>query len=256
MCVQSLNNRLYFVDVGGAKGVHPKWDPYRDHIFPVLIEPNPKEAAMLQQTLTDKFGCGLVIDHGLSNVTEDAFLNVTQFWGCTSLRIPNSKFLERYRISDHFAIEDTIAVSLTRYDSLVSHKKAPAPDAIKVDVQGYEYEVLLGFGGLLETCIGIELEAHMYPIYEGQKLLGDITSFLDSFGFVLRRLSFVPNFDGDAIEADAWFTKSIDHWSKMNEADRRKFSIFCEVNGLIDYNRITPNAPPQHIAEKIPLSFL
>ena len=83
----------------------------------------------------------------------------------------------------------------------------PAPDAVKIDVQGYEHEVLQGFGGLLQGCLGIELETHVYPVYQDQKLLGDLIALLEPYGFVLRRLSPVPSFDGDVVELDAWFTQ-------------------------------------------------
>ena len=66
-------------------------------------------------------------------------------------------------------------------------RKSPAPDAIKIDVQGFEFQVLQGFGSLLQHCLGIELEAHFYPIYRGQKLLHDIVSMLSDYGLVLRK---------------------------------------------------------------------
>jgi hypothetical protein len=111
----------------------------------------------------------------------------------------------------------------------------PVPDAIKIDVQGFEYEVLLGFGHLLADCLGIELETHFYPIYKGQKLIGDIVSLLDDFDFVLRALKHVPNFDGDAIEFDAFFTKRRDKILDLCDPDKKKFSLLTDVCELTPY---------------------
>jgi hypothetical protein len=35
---------------------------------------------------------------------------------------------------------------------------------------------------LLSQVLAVELESHIYPIYKDQKLLGDVTRFLDGFG--------------------------------------------------------------------------
>lgn len=79
--------------------------------------------------------------------------------------------------------------------------------------------MLQGFGELLQTCLGIELETHVYPIYQGQKLLHHLIAFLSDYGFVLRKLTPLLNMgapdrpvlslDGDFVEFDAWFTKNI-----------------------------------------------
>ncbi len=80
---------LRLVDVGGAGGVQPKWRAHAGQIFPILFEPNPVEAAKLRDSLKDTYNHALVLETGLSNVIGPQDLNITRYWGCTSLRQPN-----------------------------------------------------------------------------------------------------------------------------------------------------------------------
>ena len=239
---------LRFVDVGGAGGVQPEWLPYADRILPVMFEPNPQEATKLREELKKAFRSGLVLETGLSNMMGSRNLNLTRYWGCVSLRKPNPDILRKYRVGRLFEVVDAVAVECSRYDALYYKGMVPAPDAIKIDVQGFEYEVLQGFGGLLQHCLGIALEAHIYPIYKDQKLLHDLVGFLADFGFVLRRLSPVSNFDGDVVEVDAYFSKDIEAWRDLDPFGKAKFRLICDAWNLIDYSRIDPAAPHTQIA--------
>jgi FkbM family methyltransferase len=241
------NKSLRLIDVGGAGGLQQKWLKHADKIIPILFEPNPTQAATLRATTSQDFDETVVVESALSNVIGTRNINIARYWGCTSLREPNPDILSKYRISPAFNITHTETISCTRYDKLFYNGEVPAPDMIKIDVQGFEYEVLQGFGGLLQNCLAIELETHLYPIYKDQKLLHDMVSFLADFGFVLRRLNPVPSFDGNVVELDAWFTKDIEAWRTFDTFQKRKFGLICEVCELIDYRRIDQNASHNHI---------
>jgi FkbM family methyltransferase len=241
-------DRLRLIDVGGAGGVHPHWLRHAQTILPVLFEPNPAEAAKLRESLTRSYPAGLVIETGLSHIAGAQTLHIARYWGCTSLRRPNDHVLSKYRIGPIFDVVDTTTVTCARYDMLHHAGEVPTPDAIKIDVQGFEYEVLQGFGGLLQDCLAIELETHVYPIYRDQKLLHDLIGFLADFGFVLRRLAPVPSFDGDVVELDVWFTKDRAAWNRLSPGQRAKFTMICESWALIDYARIDPAGDHMQLA--------
>ena len=92
--------------------------------------------------------------------------------------------------------------------------------------------MLHGFGHLLSECLAIELEAHIYPIYMGQKLLSDLVSLLLPFQFVLRKIQPVPNFDGDIVEVDAIFTKDSVHMRQAPNLVQEKMHLIARVLGL------------------------
>jgi len=64
------------------------------------------------------------------------------------------------------------------------------------------------------------------------KLIHLLIAFLSDFGFVLRKLTPVPGFDGDVVELDAWFTKDIQAWRRFDPVEREKFALICRVRDL------------------------
>jgi len=56
---------------------------------------------------------------------------------------------------------------------------------LKLDVQGYEGEVLAGLGDFLEICIGLQVEASLTPLYENDFTLEDTLGFAADSGFVV-----------------------------------------------------------------------
>lgn len=65
------------------------------------------------------------------------------------------------------------------------------PDArtwLKLDVQGYELEVLAGAGSYLNRVIAVECEMSTVALYEDQPLIEDVIRFLRRQGFALTAL--------------------------------------------------------------------
>lgn len=56
---------------------------------------------------------------------------------------------------------------------------------LKIDVQGFELEVLRGSAGIIDRISAIELEMSTVPLYEGQPLVGDVLGHLQNLGFEL-----------------------------------------------------------------------
>lgn len=220
-----------FVDVGGLGGVGEDWLPHIANVRAVLFEPNPPEAAMARTKIAASPG-GVVIERALSNRAEHRTLHVTKSLGCTSLLVPNQKFLASYSISPAFRVTHELEVECVRFDALVASGEAPLPDAVKIDVQGFEYNILEGFGGALHHCLGVKVEAHLYPIYEGQKLLADIVDILGRAGLTLRKIEPVNHFDGDIVEVDAWFTCSIERINTLSTQRASKLQFLEKVWGL------------------------
>jgi FkbM family methyltransferase len=228
------DRRLVFVDVGSRGGLQAKWHPHVNAIRAVMFEPDPAEAARLRDQLGPN-SPHIVIDQGLSNRVGNQTFYVTVNPLDSSLLPPNKEYLANYELRPHFELEREVDVPCTRYDTLYYQGRAPAPDAIKIDVQGFEYEVLLGFGGLLEACLGVELEAHFYQLYRGQKVLQDIVGLLSNYGMVLRNLEPSPNFDGDLVEVNAFFTKPRHAVRMLNTLRRQKFDLLIKAWELPAY---------------------
>lgn len=197
---------LVLVDVGAREGLDEAWAPHLPGLQLVMFEPEETEAARIRETLGP--GRHVVMDTALADKDGGAELFLTRAIGCSSLLEPDPARLKGYRVAPWFEVTGRTSTRCRRYDSLHAEGRVPAPDVIKIDVQGLEYEVLSGFGDLLQSAVAIELEAHFYPFYKGQKLIGDITTLLDQHGFALRNI--VPQgyqrFNNELAEMNAFFT--------------------------------------------------
>jgi FkbM family methyltransferase len=226
--------RLTLVDVGAQQGLQLPWMLRADRITPVVFEPLPDEAEKLRATI-GRIPGGQVVERALAETSGGRTLHVTAGSSCSSLREPNDEFLRAYTIAPLLQVVGQVPVDCVRYDELFAQGEVPTPDVIKIDVQGFEYEVLQGFGDLLHTCLGVELEAHLYPVYKGQKLFGDLVALLGGYGMVLRQVRPTGNFDGDCVEVDAFFTQRRDVVAGSSEIQQAKFSTLCDAWELPPY---------------------
>lgn len=227
-------NRIVLVDVGASGGLQACWAQRADHILPVLFEPNPVEAETLRRILGNIPGAQ-VIERGLSAAPGTYTLHLGSYFGCTSLLPADPEVLRGYQIAPLYDEVGQASVTCHRYDTLHEAGEVPVPEVIKLDVEGFEYEVLQGFGSLLENCLGIEVETWIYPVYRGTKLLGDIVTHLRSFGLMLRRFEPLDAFDHDLFVGNAFFTMSKQRVSRLDPVRRRKFDLLIDVWDLPAY---------------------
>lgn len=74
-------------------------------------------------------------------------------------------------------------VSVTTLSDEVAAQTLNAPMLLKLDVQGFESEVLHGAGDALRQFRWVLLETSTSPMYEGEVLFDAITAFLQKSGF-------------------------------------------------------------------------
>ena len=98
-------------------------------------------------------------------------------------------------------------VTVESLDWLIEQGVCPQPDLIKLDVQGYELEVLKGAAAALKNVSMIIAEASFFSFQEGMPLFHDVVGYLAEYGFVVAdvlSLSVRP-LDAAAAQTDILF---------------------------------------------------
>lgn len=109
---------------------------------------------------------------------------------------PNSKYL---------AQEVTKVITLDSiFNSIATEARNPF---LKIDTQGYEWQVLNGSSLVLDKVKGIQIELSLVSLYEGQRLWQDVLTRLEGLGFTLWGLqpAFTNHSNGRVMQIDGLF---------------------------------------------------
>lgn len=108
-----------------------------------------------------------------------------------------------------FGMEESgvLEVPIKRLDACLS-SPLPRPALIKIDVQGFELEVLKGTTALLPEIDAVYVEASYIELYEGQALHHEIERFLEESGYRLEGRFNAHLHQGEPIQADLLFRRA------------------------------------------------
>jgi FkbM family methyltransferase len=103
----------------------------------------------------------------------------------------------------------SMAIPIRTLDSFASELDLPDKLLIKLDVQGYEDEVLRGGAGLIPRAHVVIVEASFQPLYEAQASFHELYARLTGWGFEFK--GFVDHLyssvDGGPLQGDGLFVK-------------------------------------------------
>ena len=86
-----------------------------------------------------------------------------------------------------YLIENEINVNIHCLDNIINNQDLSESTLVKIDVQGYELEVLKGSLGILKKIKYILIEVSENEIYKNQALSSDIINFLKQKNFSILR---------------------------------------------------------------------
>jgi len=172
-----INDEISLIDIGGYKGIQDRWKKIEQFLDFHTFEPNPVEAKKISVN-SKKF---TVHTEALSDHDGEIFLNICKEPGVSSVLEPNKNFLKKFKNIDRYDIIKKLKVKCKKLDSLNINKI----DFIKIDVQGYNLEVLKGSIESLKKCIGVEIECEFKQIYKNQSMFKDVENFLNNSNFEL-----------------------------------------------------------------------
>lgn len=224
------NNKIVFIDIGAAIQIIPRWKRIdKFNLKYILFEPNRSEFKKLN--LNKKYyNHYKVYNFALSNKNKVLKLYLTKGIYQSSVLEPNFNLINKFPNPERYSIVGKELLNAKKLD----YFKINNVDFVKIDTQGYNYEILNGASKTLKNVIGIETEVEFAQVYKKQKLFGDISSYLrkKNFDFIdfttLKRWnrSNVQNY-GQCIFGNALFLKTPDKILKMNESKIIKYIAIC-----------------------------
>lgn len=116
-----------------------------------------------------------------------ATLHITASPGSSSLLEPNTDFISSFHYAPAMKVLRTVPMKVTTLDTVCARERLQ-PDALKLDVQGAELDVLRGAGSVLSTTLVVEAEVEFNEVYARQPLFGDLDRYLRARGWLLLGL--------------------------------------------------------------------
>lgn len=166
------------IDVGANSGQYAtklRRDGFMGHI--ISVEPLPDAFARLQRVMrSDRSWRG--VNAAVGPLHGTATLNVSADSVCSSLLLPSDTLLNAIPTAK---IVQTITVDVIPLDDLDWPAKCSM--WLKLDVQGFEKQVLEGASDLLKRVRVLELELGLKPSYEQSYTLDDAIPELRAMGF-------------------------------------------------------------------------
>ena len=153
------------------------------------------------------FGDVKLSNCALGSQSTQGELKVRRFDECTSLLNPTDK-LEQGLLGLDLSVEDTIRIEISTLDEYVKQNSVEQIKLIKLDVQGYELEVLKGAEHSLKITDWIYLEAQIQELYVGAPTFSEIASYLKSRRFaIVRMCAFKYDENEELFECDMLFKR-------------------------------------------------
>lgn len=165
------------LDVGANVGQYARSlrsDGYVGDI--VSFEPNPSAAAALVQTAAGDARWHIE-PVALGSTAGSLRLHVTVDSLSTSLLAPNAEY--GYGFMDE--VQEEVEVEVKLLDDINTSVSGSAT-LLKLDVQGFELEVLRGAERTLQSVAAVECELSLVPLYHGQALIEDVVAHLRHAG--------------------------------------------------------------------------
>lgn len=143
---------------------------------------------------------------GLGSRAQRLEVNVTARDDCSSLRGITSAQLD---LSAESRVVDSEWVDVLPLPHFLEPDDIVRPALLKIDVQGYEREVLEGAAPLLRRFDVVYVEASFRELYVGQALADEVSAFVCAQGFALHGThNLVRDGAGDAVQADLDFRRT------------------------------------------------
>jgi FkbM family methyltransferase len=186
------------IDCGAYVG---SWTRMIKDIFPsskvLLIEANPEKEINLQKVQSEY---PQTVDYAISLLGAENRTNMKFY----KMEMGSSILAEQSNIP-----RDILVLPMKTLDEIASEKGFLNADFIKIDVQGYEIEVIKGATKVLKNAELILLEVSFLQYNKDAPLFGEVVNFMNSLGFIVYDIGTLLRWGTDSIllQGDLIFIK-------------------------------------------------
>jgi FkbM family methyltransferase len=210
-------NGLIVSDIGAANGLPLNLIPLGRTATVLFFEPNRDSAKALSEHLKGSgYADPRVLPVALAGSDGPRTLYITNAPTGSSLLKPGSDFFNTFGNRDYFYPVRETTVETRRLDGVLTESGLPRLDALKIDTQGAELEILQGLGRVFtDETLCVELEIGYPGSYIGQPSFGELDALITGAGFYLfdlRLASADRHRDGDG----GYYRREIFHVSETS----------------------------------------
>ena len=179
------------LDIGARGGIPAELGPLRPHLHLIAMEPDPAEARRLEARYRELgLRSSTVLPEAAGPAGGEFALHVTRDPGRSSLLEPNQEVIGRYSEAREYQVTGTLPVKTSALGPLLDARGLGSVDLLKLDVQGFELEVLRTLGhSHWERLLFLQIEVEFVELYRGQPLFRDIDRYVAEQGFELFHLN-------------------------------------------------------------------
>lgn len=171
------------IDIGCSGALNPKWKPIESSINLSGFDPNEEECKRLA-SLSHNFRSVKYHPYAVAGHNGSATLYKTKSIYCYSLLKPDTEWLRRFAFHDLLEVIGEEQLEVVKLNAIKEFQELDI-DAIKIDAQGLELEILNAADELLDNVIYAETESGFTSNYINESTQSQVNEFMRSKGFLL-----------------------------------------------------------------------
>lgn len=178
--------RLSSIDVGARGGFMSDLLPVARCVDMICFEPDPEELERLSRSTAETPWASMTyLPYALGSSRQTMPLHIYSHNGNSSLFEADRDLVDAFGRGGNYELEVSVDVQVESLDSVIATEGISPPDHVKMDVQGWELEILKGAETGLDSVLAARLEVAFMALYRDQPLFADIDGFMQSRGFAL-----------------------------------------------------------------------
>jgi FkbM family methyltransferase len=196
-----LEDPVVVIDAGCRWGFGPHWEALHEHVKLIGFDPDGEECRRLEERYAGRPLDATFVPVALGAESgRSAFRHFAEP-AVGSLYAHDPRWLFSMALPrEGDTLQEVADIDLETMDEWCAEHGVEHVDALKLDVQGHELEILRGAPASLANVRTIEAEVWLNPVVTGVPLHGEIDAFLREHGFALWRLddqAYYPVVDGE-----------------------------------------------------------